>query len=112
MKTPGSRQACPGVVGEQLALIDPPAFCPVWPKPATLQNRALEMLLDGRRITSPDFQKATRSWRLAAYVRNLREDGWPIHAAEVTFGDEPTRCIALYWLQDWAIQQVGGRHHG
>ena len=53
MKTPERRQASSGVVGEQLNLIDPPPFSPIWPSPSSLPGKALTLLLAGRTLTHP-----------------------------------------------------------
>ena len=112
MKTPERRQASSGVVGEQLTLIDPPLFSPLWPKRATHAARALEMLIAGREITHPDFQIQTRSWRLGAYVEVLRKLGWPVVTMEIPSPtpDCPARFIARYVLPEYVIAEIGGRH--
>ena len=112
MKTPERRQASSGVVGEQLNLIDPPAFCPVFPKPTSMAGRALAMLLQTPAgVTSPDFQAVTRSWRLAAYVFELiTEYGWPIDVVEIPFSDDRTRFMARYFMPEWMRQELGANH--
>ncbi len=98
-----------GQFAEQGALFEPPPFSPVWPSPASLPARALDMLLTGKRITHPDFQAATRSWRLAACIDVLRKLGWPV----LTFDEngQPitgrSRAIAAYALPPYALQAVG-----
>lgn len=89
-----------GALGEQLTLIDPPPFCPAWPKRNTLSDRALKLFLDGRVFDHPDFLEGAGSWRLAAVVFQLRALGWPIETIEVPSPSEeyPRRTIALYKL--------------
>jgi hypothetical protein len=101
MKTPEGRQAQSGVVGEQLTLIDPPPFSPIWPKRGSLPERALHMLLDGKRIDHADFIKHACGWRLAAAIHDLRELGWPVQTIEVPRPTKhaPRRVIGLYVLE-------------
>ena len=89
-----------GALGEQLTLIDPPPFCPAWPKRNTLADRALKLFLDGRVFDHPDFLEGAGSWRLAAVVFQLRALGWPIETIEVPSPTDefPARVIALYRL--------------
>ncbi|MDD4888083.1 MAG: hypothetical protein PHO64_14405 [Thiomonas sp.] len=71
--------------------------------------RALDMLLGGERVTHPDFQTATRSWRLAACIDVLRKLAWPV----LTFDEngQPItgrrRAIAAYRMAAYALQAVG-----
>ena len=89
-----------GALGEQLTFIDPPLFCPAWPKRNSLADRALKMLLSGRVFDHPDFLEGCGSWRLAAVVFQLRALGWPIDTIEIPAPSEehPGRTIALYKL--------------
>lgn len=89
-----------GALGEQLSFIDPPPFCPAWPKRNSLADRALKMFLDGRVFDHPDFLEGCGSWRLAAVVFQLRALGWPIDTIEIPAPSEehPGRTIALYRL--------------
>lgn len=113
MDTPNKKPAGQGgQFAEQGALFEPPPFSPVWPNSASLAGRALDMLLAGKRITHPDFQAATRSWRLAASIDVLRNKlGWPV----LTFDEngQPItgrrRAIAAYQLPPYALQAVGVR---
>lgn len=111
MKNPDRRQAESGFVGEQLYLIDPPPFSPTYPNRSTLAGKALTLFLQGRAITTPDFQEVTRSWRLAAYAEQLiNKHGWPIVAVEVPFADDPRRSIARYSMPKWVIRELGATH--
>lgn len=89
-----------GALGEQLSFIDPPPFCPTWPKRNSLADRALKMFLDGRVFDHPDFLEGCGSWRLAAVVFQLRALGWPIDTLEIPAPskEHPGRTIALYKL--------------
>ena len=89
-----------GALGEQLTFLDPPPFCPSWPKRNTLADRALKLFLDGKVFDHPDFIGACGSWRLAAVVFQLRALGWPVQTIEVPSPSEehPGRTIALYKL--------------
>lgn len=108
MKTPDSRQASSGVVGEQLCLIDPPPFSPIYPTPSSLAGRALALFLKGRALTTPDFQEVTKSWRLAAYVGKLiHEYGWPVDSLDIPFSDDPNRTISRYFMPAWVLREVG-----
>lgn len=89
-----------GAWGEQLTLIDPPPFCPTWPKRNTLADKALKLFLDGKVFDHPDFLEGCGSWRLAAVVFQLRTLGWPIDSIEIPAPSEenPRRAIAIYKL--------------
>lgn len=70
-----------------------PASSPVFPKANSIREAALRALVSGP-IRQSGFQ---RSWRLAAYVRFLKDDGWAIRSREVA---ENGRVVAEYVL-DW-----------
>jgi hypothetical protein len=99
VKAPERRQASSGA-GEQLTLIDPPAFCPTLPKRGSLPHRALQVLASGKMIDHQDFENLTESWRLAAAIFTLRVLGWCIETIEIPSPTEhcPQRVIALYKL--------------
>lgn len=84
----------------QMSLIPAPPFSPVWPSPSTLEARALQLLMTGRAIDHPAFEAVTRSWRLAAYVNELRGKGWPIESREDLdpIPENPHRAKVSYWL--------------
>lgn len=96
---------------EQGQLFDGPALCPTWPNPGTLDCIALEMLLSGQKMTHPDFQSVTHSWRLAACIERLiKVHGWPIDKEDIP---APTprrrwREIRRYHMRPTAIALVKG----
>ena len=111
MAAPNEKPAVEGGQSEaaQQELFEQPEFSPNWPNPATLAARALQMLLTGQRVTHPDFQAATRSWRLAACIDVLRKLGWPVLTLDEN-GQPITgrnRSIAAYKMPGYALQAVG-----
>ncbi|MBU6257280.1 MAG: hypothetical protein KGL18_06540 [Burkholderiales bacterium] len=114
-KAPNNLPAA-GASGEQMSFLPPPPFSPTWPTRGTLPDRALGMLMDGRKIDHPDFESRTQSWRLGASIFVLRSLGWPIETIEIPAptDDCPDRVIALYHLPGKYIAQAlaamtGGR---
>ena len=106
-KTPIHDQAH-GAYGEQLSFLPTPEFSPKWPKHTTIAGIVLGELLQGSFLDHQDLINGVSSWRLAAYINKLKNDGWPIHAFEKASPSEqcPTRCIALYALPPDVIAQV------
>lgn len=93
---------------EQTSFLPPPPFAPTWPQPGTLAATALEIFLRGERLTHPQFEAVSFSWRLSAVAGVLRELGWPIEAADVpapTY-ENPHRLIARYYLPQRFILQA------
>jgi hypothetical protein len=80
---------------------------PVFPQPNSIREAALRALVTGP-IRQSGFQ---RSWRLAAYVRFLKDDGWAIRSREVA---ESGRVVAEYVLdlQDAATASAAARFRG
>lgn len=89
-----------GASGEQLSFLPPPPFCPTWPTRGTLADRLLGALMNGQTLDHLDFIQEVGSWRLAAYVSDLKELGWPVETIEIPSPTEqsPDRVIALYRL--------------
>lgn len=85
---------------EQLTFIEPAPFAPHWPTPGSLADLALGWLLAGEVLDSPSFQTRTGSWRAAAYVRELRNLGWPVlsEPAALPSAGRADRRIARYCL--------------
>lgn len=108
MIAPDRRQALTGA-GEQLTLIDPPPFCPTYPKQGSLPHLALSALLAGNHIDHGDFIESAESWRLAAAVHELRKQGWPVETIPVRRPSRtcPARVIARYQLSSACISQAG-----
>lgn len=107
MKTPERRQASSGA-GEQLTFIDPPPFCPTYPKQGSLPWRALNTLLACKHIDHGEFIASTDSWRLAAAIHQLRKQGWPVETIDIQRPSRtcPTRVIARYQLSADCISQT------
>lgn len=96
-------------MAEQLHLIPPPPFAPIWPA-GGLALAALGLMLEGCIIDHPTFERATGSWRLAAAVNQLRAAGWPVASVVVpdTLNDGTPRQIARYRLPAEAIMACNG----
>ena len=88
--------------GEQLALLPELEIVPVAPRAGTLADALLRMLANGDRLTHPDFQGRTGSWRLAAVAFELVALGWPVCVTRIPSptAEHPDRSIGLYWLAD------------
>jgi hypothetical protein len=93
-------------------LFEPPPFSPTYPNPSSLEGRALSMLLAALEIEHSDFESATGSWRLGAYIETLRDKGWPIETVGIfrPLLDRPERTIARYRLPAWVLREVGAAH--
>lgn len=106
-KTPNTRQST-GVLKEQIALIPEPEFSPIWPRHTTVAGRVLAEFLRGQWLDHEDLIAGCRSWRLAAYVRDLKDKGWPIEAIEKPAPSPgcQNRSIAVYGLPPLVIEQV------
>ncbi len=107
------RGAGAGGAGQQLSFLPQPEFSPTLPRSSTLAGRALAVLLAGRRLTHPQFQGMTGSWRLAEPIRALRHDfGWPVDTIEIPAPttEHPDRIIGEYVMPEWVIREVGGAH--
>jgi hypothetical protein len=105
---------CQGT-GAQLTLdgVEQPEFCPVWPPASTLAYEALKRLLSGERLTHPEFERHTSSWRLAAWIHDLREMGWPVETVEVVSAHgRSARTIAEYLLPPSVVERVANRGSG
>jgi len=111
-KTRGSRQALTG--SKQISFLPEPDFTPKLPSKNTLAFRALDLMLKGKKISHPDFEVKTSSWRLAAHIHVLKELGWPVQTIEVIHyvAKKPkNRHIRRYYLTHDVIRKflkVGG----
>ena len=83
----------------------PPRPLPIFPEPNSVKESALLALVAGP-IRQSGFQ---HSWRLAAYVRFLKDDGWEIVSREVA---ENGRTVAEYTLdlQDDVTREAAARY--
>jgi hypothetical protein len=95
-------------LGEQLALLPELEIVPVAPRPGTLANALLRMLARGDRLTHPEFEDRTGSWRLAAFAFELAALGWPVGVTRIPAPtpERPDRTIGRYWLPEKARRQV------
>jgi hypothetical protein len=75
--------------------VDP---APTRPNPGTLADVLVRMLADGARLTHPDFEELTGSWRLAAVAFELGLLGWPLTVERIPAPtpERPDRSIARY----------------
>lgn len=107
-KTRSSRQASNG--SEQLTILPKPHFNPTYPNPNTLLAKCLSLMLNGKHLTHPEFEKETGSWRLAAVIFDLKDLGWPIESYErpAPTLDAPARHISHYFLPPRIIEAVSG----
>ena len=96
--------------GEQLSLLPECELMPVMPKAGTLAERLLAMFARGERLTHPDFETATGSWRLSAVVFELGLMGWQVVAERINAptADRPDRPIARYWLAARHVRLMRG----
>lgn len=82
-----------------------PRPLPIFPEFGSIKEAALLAL-----VTGPVRQSGfAQSWRLAAYVRFLKNDGWSVISREVA---ENGRTVAEYTLdlQDDATQEAVARY--
>ena len=99
-----------GVQGEQLSFLPTPPFSPIWPSHKTIAGRVLAELLRGEWLNHEDVISGCHSWRLAAYIKDLKYKGWPIQAIEIPspWPTCRTRAIACYGLPPAVIDLVKG----
>lgn len=96
---------------EQGELFKGPLLNPSWPTPGTLDSVCLEMLIAGQKLTHPEFQSVTHSWRLAACIERLvKLHRWPIERRDIPdpFKKRRARDIREYHLRLDAIELVKG----
>lgn len=94
--------------GEQLALLPELEILPVAPRLGTLADALLRMLARGDRLTHPEFEDRTGSWRLAAFAFELAALGWPVAVTRIPAPtpERPDRTIGRYWLPEKARRQA------
>jgi hypothetical protein len=93
----------------QISFLPEPVFNPKFPSKNTLASRALHMMLCGKKISHPDFEDSTASWRLAAHIFNLNKLGWNVQAIETRHcaPQKPkNRRIYRYFLPRDIIQKI------
>lgn len=93
---------------EQTSFLPPPPFAPTWPKPNTIEGRALEYFLRGEAMTCPEFEARSHSWRLSSAVHALQRKGWPIESQPIDAPtlEAPHRVISRYRLPRRYIRQA------
>jgi hypothetical protein len=96
--------------GEQLTLLPECEMAPALPRPGTLAARLLSMFARGARLTHPDFEVLTGSWRLSAVVFELALLGWQVESVRINAPapDRPDRPIARYWLAARHVRLMRG----
>ena len=120
MKKPDRRQAKSGFKGEaqskpnntrepeQFELLPHPPFNPIWPNEGTLAAKVNKQLLTGARINQ--FSFGTQFWRLAAYVRTLKELGWPVRSSPIHHPNKANPIAEYFYTPDTiaAAKAIGG----
>lgn len=98
MKTPGTHTAVPSAVEQRNSIpadffpeLLPAPHAPILPKSGTIKAKAFAALLAGP-VSQPTFP---HSWRLAAYIDELIDDGWAILSKDIGYHG---RVIAEYML--------------
>lgn len=107
-KTRASRQASTGS-NKQLTILPKPDFNPEWPRKNTLAYHALLLMLQGKKISHPDFDQVTGSWRLAAHILILKKLGWPINDEFIEHSNSvgSKECkISLYFIDKHIAAKV------
>ena len=91
-----------------MALLPEVEIVPTAPRPGTLAVDLLLMLGRGDRLTHPDFETRTGSWRLAALAFELAALGWPVEVTRIPapMPERPDRSIGLYWIAEKARKQA------
>lgn len=107
-KTRKRLQASTG--SQQLSMLPEPDYNPEWPNKNTNTYQALWLMLQGREITSLDFQDETSSQRLAVHIDILYNDlGWPVLREDVPVQLEnkpKTRSFRKYFFDKKFIKKI------
>ena len=85
-----------------------PAAPAVGPNPGTIARALLTRLVAGERIAQTDFDL---SWRLSAYVRDLKNLGWPVLSEPIAY-PRANRPISRYYLTASSIAAVRAAQGG
>ncbi len=106
MKNPERRRQATESGFEQLTFLPEPEFNPQWPNPNTQAAKVLARLLSGERLTLPSY--GLHCWRLAAYVMELRNFGWPIQSADPQCPPNARASLKIreYWLDAELIEKI------
>ena len=101
---------------KQLSFLPEPQYNPKYPPQASLTNKALRLMLNGSRLTHPQFEALTGSWRLAGYIHTLKKLEWPVHTEHVSIpGNEEgdrNRSIVVYFLPEDLLEFMQGVQKG
>lgn len=96
----------------QISFLPELDFNPIYPLTGTLVYKCLALLLKGQILNHLDFQRATGSWRLAAYIHELKKLGWPICSYEITqLVDSSLRFISVYYFESEMLTIILGEPH-
>lgn len=80
---------------------------PALPRIDTLKARVLARLLRGDSLTHRAFDGEARTYRLAAPVLELRQDGWPISTTwETADTRDPCGRVARYGVYDLPAETI------
>ena len=100
----------------QMSFLPEPPYNPRWPKENTLAEKALQVLLTGKKVSHPQFEVLTGSWRLAAHIYTLKRLGWPITKDMLPLAgcDEQMRerHYDVYYLPDDLLNFIRGVLNG
>jgi hypothetical protein len=101
---------------KQMSFLPEPLYNPKYPPEASLTNKALRLMLTGARVTHPQFEALTGSWRLAGYIHTLKKLEWPVHTEHISIpGNEEgdrNRSIVVYYLPDDLLEFMQGVQKG
>lgn len=97
---------------KQISFFPEPKYNPKYPADGTLAFKALTLMLGGARLSHPQFEAHTGSWRLAAHVYNLKKLGWPVRVDDMEFGEEDEnqrqRHFGIYYLPEELLEFMRG----
>lgn len=101
---------------KQLSFLPEPRYNPKYPPEASLTSKALRLMMDGAKISHPEFEALTGSWRLAGYVHCLKKLGWPVETEHITVPSHEegmrNRSIVVYYLPDDLLEFMRGVQNG
>jgi hypothetical protein len=94
---------------KQISFFPESGRLPKLPARNTLAFQALLLLLKGKKISHPDFEDKTASWRLAAHIHTLTKLGWPVQVVDVkhyTTKKPKNRRISQYFLSHDVVEKL------